>query len=49
VATFGENIVSCANLKFSPHIDEANTQLSVDFFNQMDDCGQYAYEDFVKK
>lgn len=49
VATFGENIVSCADLKFSPHINETNTQLSVDFFNQMDDCGRYAYEDFVKK
>jgi len=49
VATFGENIVSCADLKFSPHVNETNTQLSVDFFNQMDDCGRCVYEDFVEK
>jgi transaldolase len=49
VSRFGENTMSCASLKFSPHVNEINTQLSVDFFNQMDECGQYAYEDFMKK
>mgnify|MGYP003647124485 FL=1 len=49
VATFGEDIVSCSDIKFSPHISAVNTKLSVDFFNQMDDCGQFAHKDFLER
>ena len=51
VATFGENVIDCNRMPngFSPHITQVNTQLSIDFFNQMDECGQYAHKDFLTK
>ncbi len=33
--------------KFSPLITEASTKLSVDFFNQMDDCGKTIHTQFM--
>lgn len=49
VATFGKEIVSCRDLNFSPHIIDVNTQLSVDFFQQMDECGKHAHKDFISR
>jgi hypothetical protein len=34
---------------FAPHNDQRNTDLSLAFFKQMDEYGQQAYEDFLKK
>lgn len=34
--------------KFSPFINEINRELSVSFFEQMDECGEQAHADFVK-
>ena len=48
VARFGAKIVSPEQLRFSPQVTEAHTQLSLDFFNQMDECGQIAHEGFKK-
>jgi transaldolase len=36
------------NLIFSPTINETNTNLSVQFFEQMDKCGEFCYEDYKK-
>jgi len=33
-------------IKFSPHISDTNTQLSVDFFEQMDECGIGVFDQF---
>jgi len=33
-------------IKFSPHISDTNTQLSVDFFEQMDECGVGVFDQF---
>lgn len=33
--------------QFSPSIDNRNYDLSVSFFNQMDDCGKQAYEELI--
>jgi transaldolase len=49
VAAFGTNVVSCSQLQFSPHVTEINTKLSLDFFEQMNDCGRSAYEDFTSR
>lgn len=49
VSTFGSEIVSCSELKFSPHITDTNTKLSVDFFQQMDECGKQAHQDFISR
>ena len=46
VASFEAYTVKCDDMKFSPLISDVNTQLSVDFFAQMDECGKYAHEDF---
>ena len=32
--------------KFSPHVTDTSTQLSVDFFEQMDSCGKKCWEDY---
>ncbi len=34
---------------FSPHIDARNTQLSIDFFTQMDALGKQVYKDWQAK
>ena len=36
-------------IKFSPHISYTNTKLSVDFFEQMDECGSICATDFRNK
>lgn len=35
--------------QFSPQITELNTQLSIDFFNQMDEVGKLPHADFLSK
>lgn len=47
VAAYKYGTVGCDNLMFSPQISETNTQLSVDFFAQMDECGRQAHADFM--
>ena len=47
VASIEAYTVSCEDMKFSPLITDVNTQLSIDFFDQMDECGQYAHQDFM--
>mgnify|MGYP004449884641 CR=1 FL=1 len=47
VAAFGSEVVGCQDLKFSPHVTQVNTQLSEDFFEQMDECGKIAHKDFI--
>jgi len=34
--------------QLSPEVTNMNKQLSIDFFNQMDDCGKTCYSDFLK-
>ena len=34
--------------KFSPLVTDVSTQLSIDFFNQMDECGDTTYNQFIK-
>ena len=47
VAAYKYGTVGCDNLMFSPQISVTNTQLSVDFFAQMDECGRQAHADFM--
>jgi hypothetical protein len=43
------NSITATNFKFSPLISYDNTQLSIDFFNQMDEMGKKPYADFLKQ
>jgi len=49
VTTFGQDIKDCKHVKYSPHVNQINIQLSIDFFDQMDDCGQQAHKDFIDR
>tara|TARA_Y100000310_G_scaffold178911_1_gene178878 strand:+ start:3422 stop:4219 length:798 start_codon:yes stop_codon:yes gene_type:complete len=44
--TFGKKTI--VHAMFSPFVNEVNRALSVSFFEQMDECGKRAYEDFMK-
>lgn len=48
VADYWNNIPPLKDYKFSPTVSEKNTQLSIDFFNQMDKAGELPAKDLAE-